>query len=104
VTLAAGALPGDLNLSTQGHVLAVGDFLATLTAEATIHHLDLLSSDPDAEGLAVVRQTLDGILGQRVPAPWDDIAYALKATGRSMLTPGDHELLGQLAGRFPLLG
>jgi uncharacterized protein (TIGR03083 family) len=104
VTHAVGALPDDPNLATQGHVLAVGDFLATLTVEATIHHLDLLSSDPAAEGLAVVRQTLDGILGQPVPAPWDDIAYALKATGRLMFTPDDHELVGQLAQRFPLLG
>jgi uncharacterized protein (TIGR03083 family) len=40
---AAAALPADVNLATQGHVLVTGDFLATLTVEATIHHLDLVA-------------------------------------------------------------
>lgn len=114
---AAGSVPGHLKVATQGHVLAAGDFMATLAVEATIHHLDLLGGDsdgpgrdsvhlagPGAAGLAVVRQTLDGILGQPVPAGWDDIAYALRATGRTPLTPGDHDQLGRLAERFPLLG
>jgi uncharacterized protein (TIGR03083 family) len=106
---AAGALPADLRVATQGHVLAIGDFLATLAVEATIHHLDLLAADgdpggPSADGLAAVRMTLDGICGGPAPAAWDDVTYALKGTGRAALTPGDHSRLGPLAARFPLLG
>jgi hypothetical protein len=58
-----------------GHVMAAGDFLATLTVEATIHHLDLVAggrdlAGPPGLGLAVARETFDGILGQPVPAGW----------------------------------
>lgn len=106
---AANTLPGTLIVATQGQVLAIGDFLATLAVEATVHHLDLIATDggltgPSAEGLAAVRQTLDGILGQPVPADWDDTAYARKGTGRAALTATDHACLGALAARFPLLG
>jgi hypothetical protein len=106
---AAAVLPAGLKVATQGHVLAAGDFLATLAAEATIHHLDLLTGDgdlagPGAPGLAVVRQTLDGILGEPAPGDWDDASYALKGTGRIPLTPADRDALGGLAARFPLLG
>jgi uncharacterized protein (TIGR03083 family) len=106
---AAKALPADAKVATQGHVLAAGDFLATLAVEATIHHLDLVAGDqilagPSGAGLAIVRATLDGILGQPVPAGWDDVGYALKATGRAQLTAEDRTRLGALADRFPLLG
>jgi uncharacterized protein (TIGR03083 family) len=40
---AAMALPAEAKVATQGHVLAAGDFLATLAVEATIHHLDLVA-------------------------------------------------------------
>jgi hypothetical protein len=106
---AASTLARDTKVATQGHVLAAADFLATLAVEATIHHLDLVAGDPapagpSGPGLAVTRATLDGILGQPVPAGWDDVDYVLKATGRAPLAPGDHVCLGALAGRFPLLG
>jgi uncharacterized protein (TIGR03083 family) len=106
---AARALAGDTKVATQGHVLAAADFLATLAVEATIHHLDLVAGDPalagpSGPGVAVTRETLDGILGQPVPAGWDDVDYVLKATGRAPLTPDDQVCLGALAGRFPLLG
>ena len=76
---AAARVSADLKVATQGHVLTVGDFMATLAVEATIHHLDLLADDddlagPGAEGLAAVRLTLDGLLGEPVPASWDDAA------------------------------
>src|SRR5690348_7609554 len=59
---AAGALPAETKIATQGHVLAAGDFLATLAVEATIHHLDLVAEDQDlaglsGPGLAVARET-----------------------------------------------
>ncbi len=102
-------MPADVTVATQGHALAAGDFLATLAVEAAIHHLDLAAGDeslagPPGPGLAVVRDTLDGVLGQPVPAGWDDVDYALKAAGRVGLTAGDRAGLGVLAARFPLLG
>jgi len=105
----AGDIAGDTNVATQGHVLAAADFLATLTVEATVHHLDLLAGDPalagpSGPGLTVTRETLDGLLGGPVPAAWDDVGYVRKATGRAPLTPDDQVCLGSLAGRFPLLG
>jgi hypothetical protein len=106
---AAAALPAGVQLATQGHVLVAGDFLATLAVEATIHHLDLAAGDgslagPSGPGLAVARQTLDGILGEPAPVDWGDGDYVLKATGRAGLTAGDRASLGVLAARFPLLG
>jgi hypothetical protein len=59
---------------------------------------------PDPWGLAVARETFDGILGEPVPVGWDDVRYALKAGGRTELTAGDRVGLGVLADRFPLLG
>lgn len=106
---AAAALPDEVKVATQGHVLLGPDFLATLAVEATIHHLDLIAGEtslagPSGPGLAVTRETLDGVLGQPVPAGWDDVTYALKATGRTGLTDGDRDRLGALAARLPLLG
>jgi len=106
---AAALLPAEVKVATQGHVLAAADFLATLAVEATIHHLDLTAGEtslagPSGPGLAVTRETLDGVLGQPVPAGWDDVTYALKATGRAELTDNDRASLGELAARLPLLG
>ena len=99
-------------IATQGHVLTAGDLFSTLAVEATIHHLDLataLCTGPDAaglmpapSGLAEVRRTLDGLLGQPVPIDWDDATYARKATGRVPLTAVELQRLGALAARFPL--
>jgi hypothetical protein len=38
---AAGSAVPDGHITTQGHVLAVPDFLTTLVTEAVIHHLDM---------------------------------------------------------------
>jgi uncharacterized protein (TIGR03083 family) len=96
---------------TQGHVLRVVDFVATLVTEATIHHLDLMlelpdAPEPDPQGLRVVARTLDGLFG---PEAWDVIAwdtttYVLKATGRLPLDDHDLEMLGDYASRLPLIG
>jgi uncharacterized protein (TIGR03083 family) len=96
-------------VSTQGHALTVADFAATLAVEATIHHLDMIAGLAAAPGpsprcLALVRRTLDGLLGEPVDADWDDTVYALKATGRSPLTTEDRARLGTQAVRFPLFG
>lgn len=105
---AAATTDPDLLAATQGHVLSVGDLLRTLAVEATIHHLDMTASLPDAPGpapagLAEVRRTLDGLLGHPTPVTtWDDAQYAHKATGRLPLTEGERDLLGPAADRFPL--
>jgi uncharacterized protein (TIGR03083 family) len=96
-------------VATQGHALTVADFACTLAVEATVHHLDMIASlpasaGPAATGLALVRRTLDGLLGASPDAGWDDTTYALKGTGREALTPADGARLGDLADRFPLFG
>src|SRR6185437_12368128 len=111
VHAAKQADPDEL-VATQGHVLTAGDLLSTLAVEATIHHLDLAASlcdGPDTEammpapsGLAEVRRTLDGLLGQPVPLDWDDATYARKGTGRAPLSLAERQQLGALADRFPL--
>jgi len=98
-------------IETQGHVLRVGDFVATLVMEATVHHLDLTlelpdAPEPDPEALQVTARTLDALFG---PDAWDVIAwdtttYVLKATGRLPLDDHDHEMLGDHAARLPLIG
>lgn len=107
---AAGAADPNGCIATQGHVLAVPDFLATLATEAAIHHLDLTVDLPDApppaaEALAVATSTMDGLIGDDAmpPADWDAIEYLLKAGGRVPLTDRDRATLGDAAGWFPLL-
>ena len=96
-------------VATQGHVLTVADFAATLAVEASVHHLDLIAELPAAPAptsrcLSLVRRTLDGLLGEPVAAEWDDVTYALKGTGRSPLTPTERTQLGAQAAHFPLFG
>ncbi|MET8370206.1 maleylpyruvate isomerase N-terminal domain-containing protein [Micromonospora profundi] len=97
-------------VSTQGHVLRVPDFLATLTTEAVVHHLDLTPDLPGAPppGPLAVRAavaTMDGLLSDDTvrPTAWDDHDFLLKATGRLPLTDRDRLELGESAGWFPLL-
>ena len=103
-------------VTTQGHVLAVPDLLATLASEAVVHHLDMTveldaAPGPDAQAVAVCVRTLDGLLGQDqshrpagYPAGWTAEEYLLKGAGRLPLTPADRIALGFLAERFPLIG
>lgn len=95
-------------VATQGHVLAVTDFLTTLVTEAVVHHLDLTVNlagmpAPDPVAVELTSRTLDGLLGSARPACWLGEEYLLKATGRIALSPSDRDALGPLAGRFPLL-
>jgi hypothetical protein len=105
----ARAAPADQRLEFQGHVIEMGDFLATWVVEAAIHHLDLTVELPDAPApvpasLQVTRETLDALLGEPPPTGWDDTTYALKGTGRLPLTGEERDALGPLAERFPLFG
>ncbi|HEY0692739.1 MAG TPA: hypothetical protein VGD71_27325, partial [Kribbella sp.] len=99
-----------LRIRTQGHVLKVPDFIATLVLEATIHHLDLTvdlpgSPEPDPEGLQVVARTLDGLFGPESwdVIGWDTTTYVLKATGRLPLTRADLKMLGPHVTKLPLM-
>jgi uncharacterized protein (TIGR03083 family) len=103
----AGRACGHPAVTTQGHVLTVTDFAATLAVEAAVHYLDLTVAlpgvpAPDPAALALVRRVLDGLLGAPLPAAWDDVTAALKGTGREPLTEADRLSLGPLAARFPL--
>jgi len=94
-------------VTTQGHVLTVADFAATLAVEAAVHYLDLTvalpgTPAPEPASLALVRRVLDGLLGAPLPASWDDVTAALKGTGREPLTEADRRALGSSASRFPL--
>ncbi|MFE9689785.1 maleylpyruvate isomerase N-terminal domain-containing protein [Micromonospora sp. NPDC005806] len=107
----AAAADPDGYVTTQRHVLRVPDFLATLTTEAVIHHLDLVVDLPDAARPAaaptrVAVATVDVLLSDEAvrPTGWDDREYLLKATGRLPLTDRDRRELGEAAGWFPLLG
>lgn len=105
---AAGAVAPDGHITTQGHVLAVPDLLATLATEAVIHHLDMTvelhrAPSPHPEAMAVATRTLDGLLGASRPERWSPEEYLLKATGRAGLSNADSALLGPAAKRFPLL-
>ncbi|MET8353520.1 maleylpyruvate isomerase N-terminal domain-containing protein [Micromonospora sp. NPDC005206] len=98
-------------VTTQGHVLRVPDFLATLTTEAVVHHLDLTLELPDAPppgplAVRVAVATMDGLMSDDTvrPTAWDDHDFLLKATGRVPLTDWDRLELGESAGWFPLLG
>jgi len=98
---------GHRAVTTQGHVLTVTGFAATLAVEAAVHYLDLTvdlpgAPDPDPGPLALVRRVLTGLLGGPLPDSWDDVTAALKGTGREPLTEEDRQALGPSAGKFPL--
>lgn len=102
------AAPPPPRVRTQGLVIAVPDFLATLVVEAALHHLDLtvnLDAAPavPAAALRIVRTTLDGLLGTALPPEWDDRTCALAGTGRQELSGAERAQLGPLQERFPLL-
>ncbi|MGS2617219.1 maleylpyruvate isomerase N-terminal domain-containing protein [Micromonospora sp. LZ34] len=108
---AASRADPDGCVSTQGHVLRVPDFLATLTTEAVVHHLDLVLDLPDAPppgelAVRVAVATLDGLLSDEAvrPVGWSDEEFLLKGTGRLPLNDRDRLELGEVAGWFPLLG
>jgi Mycothiol maleylpyruvate isomerase N-terminal domain len=108
VLVQAARADGSALVATQGHVLTVDDLLATLAVEAAVHHLDLVTfSDrpgPGAQSLALVRQTLDGLLGHPAPISWDDARYVLIGTGRAPLSDAERAVLGADEAKLPLFG
>ena len=108
VTLATRTPPDALVATAQGHVLRSVDLVVTATVKAAVHHLDLLLDlrrpGPRPEPLALVRRTLDALLGQPAPEDWPDDRWALVGTGRVLPGGGERRALGQAAARLPLLG
>ena len=86
---------------TQGYVLALPDLLTTFVVEAALHHLDLRVGTPQPGPLALVRFTLDGLLAGAPRPDWDDVTYALKATGREAIDSDESRVLADV--RLPLL-
>jgi uncharacterized protein (TIGR03083 family) len=105
---AARAAGPATHVATQGHVLTVPDFVATLVTEAVVHHLDLVVDLPGAPppGPAATQVALAtlAVLAGGLPPAWDDAEALLKAAGREPLTDADRQALGARATRFPLLG
>ena len=108
VLVAARRVAPDEPVGTQGRVLTAADLLSTLTVEAAVHHLDLVARldrpGPAPEPLAEVRRVLEGLLGRSLPAGWDDVTAAHRATGREPLSDADLAELGGSADAFPLFG
>jgi uncharacterized protein (TIGR03083 family) len=98
----------DGRITTQGHVLAVPDFMATLATEAVVHHLDMTVNlpgavEPEPVALALAVATLDGLLAAERPAAWSETEFVLKGTGRTSLSQQDKATLGVASAAFPLL-
>ncbi len=95
-------------VTTQGHVLEVGDFAHTLVVEAVVHHLDLTLEVPSPplppEAYAAVVEVLTGLLDADLPAGWTGREAVLKGTGRDPLDAADRAAFGDRAARFPLFG
>lgn len=106
VTLAGRTSP-DALVATRDHVMRVDDLVTTLAVEAAVHHLDLVVAlgrpGPRSEPLALVRRTLDGLLGRPAPADWSDEWWALVGTGREPLGGRERRELGAEADLLPLL-
>ncbi|SEQ01936.1 hypothetical protein SAMN05421756_102250 [Microlunatus flavus] len=96
----------DATLGFQGRVLTTGDFLATWAVELAVHQLDLARDlavpSPPARALALARQTVEALLGDRLPGD-DDAGAVLLATGRRAATADELRTLGAGAERLPLL-
>jgi hypothetical protein len=108
VTLAARTPPDALVATAEGHVLRSVDLVVTAAVKAAVHHLDLVVDlrrpGPRPEPLALVRSTLDALLGHPAPEDWPDDRWALVGTGRVPPGRGERRALGQAAARLPLLG
>jgi uncharacterized protein (TIGR03083 family) len=89
--------------------LKMSEYLKTRVLEVTIHTMDIrdalgLAPDPTDAGLTVTCDVLRGLLGTDLrPLGIDDVRFALTGTGRAVLDAAEREMLGPLAGLFPLL-
>lgn len=105
---AARRADSSARVATQGHVLALTDFLDTLVVEATLHHLDLAVDLPDApappaSGLDATTRTLEALLGRSLPETWDGVIAVRAVTGRGVVGAVDLAALGPAAELLPLI-
>jgi hypothetical protein len=107
VVALAARTPPEALVATGGHVLQAVDLVTTLAVKAAVHHLDLVVElrrpGPRPEPLALVRRTLDALLGHPAPTDWPDERWALLGTGRVPPGGGERRALGAAAARLPLL-
>lgn len=87
---------------------AVDAYLLTRLMSVAAHGIDvaITLSKPawtTPRTLRALRPVLADLLGQAPPEAWTDQDLLEIGTGRRPLTPADHDGLGPLAARFPLL-
>ena len=99
-------------LSTQHSALSTQHSSSYLA----VYHASCVSLDlEDALGrkgwgtdraVAIVDETLEGLLGQEPPSDleWDVVDFVETGAGRRPLTDTERRILGRLAARFPLMG
>ena len=105
-------IPADRVIRRTGHPpMRFEEFVAVRVLEFGVHTMDIAHAldrpervHPTAE--PVITGILDGLLGEALPEglEWDATRYILTGTGRRPLSDDDRRRLGELAGRFPLLG
>lgn len=91
----------------QGHVLLLGDFLATWVVELAIHQLDLARdvdvAAPPRAALALARATVEALAEGALPGSWPDELAVLIGTGRVDLDDRRRQEAGEVAARLPSL-
>jgi uncharacterized protein (TIGR03083 family) len=90
--------------------LEMREFVATRVLEAAVHAADIGHATLRGElihpaAVPIVVGILNGLLGGSLPVGmgWDDRTYILTGTGRRRLEPNERFVLGEAAGKFPLL-
>ncbi len=102
---AASAAESTGRIRTQGHVLTVPDFLATLVLEAVVHRLDMPTPvTTSTAAMAVTEPVLAALARTTRPHGMSPDLFALLATGRDRPDEDDRALLGPAAARMPVLG
>jgi hypothetical protein len=91
-------------IAFQDFTFGTGDFLGSWAVELAVHHLDLdvIGSPPTASALALTRACAESLVGDRLPATWDDATAVLVATGRVPVR--DETLPAHLRNRLPVIG
>jgi hypothetical protein len=95
-------------VSTQGEVLTIGDYLSAYVLEATLHHLDLIehlpsAAEPPAETLAAARESLEKIARSPFPASFSDQVALRLGTGRRRPTSAEQAALEGFGAKLPLV-
>jgi uncharacterized protein (TIGR03083 family) len=105
-----GALDPEALVGGSGAAIPAAELACVYVIEVGVHTLDLqnaLGTDEAIipEAVPVIIETLDGVLGgsPQTQIAWDDLTYVLACTGRRELSAADHDALGPLAQRFPII-